>query len=90
MGFNPPGDLGVGHRSAGDQVVLAIAHVESGRVLRSFRWRAHDPPEQVVWEDEGTVLADFMRFSIDGTAERARVLRSTPTFGPYLLPPPIS
>ena len=90
VGFNPSGDLVVGSRSTPEHVVLAMADVKSGEVLQVFRWRSYDPPEQIVWEDDRTLLADFIRFRLDGTVERAGVLRSAPPFGPYLLPPPIS
>ena len=91
-GFNPSGDLVVGYRRApGHDGVLVLADVNSGEVLQAFRWRSYGPPDAVVWEDDRTVLVDFVRFQLDGTVERARVLRSTPqNYGPYLRPPPIS
>ena len=90
-GFNPSGELVVGfRRQTGRDLVLAIADVESGAVIRSFRWRQHGAAQDVVWEDDRTLLVDFVRFRLDGTVERPRLLRSSPEFGPYLLPPMVS
>jgi hypothetical protein len=90
-GFNPSGDLVVGYRHArGPYWELVLADVDTGKVLQAFRWRSYGPPEAVVWEDDRTVLVDFVRFQLDGKVELARVLRSAPQYGPYLLPPPIS
>jgi hypothetical protein len=91
LSFNPSGDTVAGVRARSRTVVMVFADVETGRVLRAFRWRSWDRPEQVVWEDERTLLADFVRFSRDGTVERPQLMGDQASPGvPPLLPPPVS
>jgi hypothetical protein len=89
--FSPSGDVVVGVRTRTRTVTMVFADVETGRVLRTFRWRSWSPPDQFVWEDERTLLADFVRFSLDGTVERPQLMDERASAGvPSLLPPPIS
>ena len=88
LAFSPSGELVVGYRRTPDHSSeLVLADVESGKTLRSFRWRSHGRPEQIVWEDDRAVLVDFVRFRLDGSIEAARLLQPS---GLHLLPPPIS
>ena len=90
VGFSPSGRLVVGYQHTSDRLVMAVAEVKTGTVLRAFSMRAPSPPLDVVWEDEQTFLIDFVRFSVDGTVERAPVLGQSAPGVPSLLPPPTS
>lgn len=89
--FNPSGEVVVGLRRTMRTVTMVFVDVDSGRVLRAFRWPSPSVPDQLVWEDDRTLLADFVRFSTDGDVERPELMgeQATATV-PALLPPPVT